>query len=320
MYGNNDYLTQNEKEIIIKMHLDGFNTVQIAKELGRNNSSIGRYLRKQGYKNNKTGRKLSDNDIKKIKELYKGGMTSKEIFKLFTNKIKCEETIQVIIRNAGLSRAKGYRNEFNHNYFEEINTASKAYFLGLLLTDGNVHEPKRQNRQKIIQIGLMIKDKYILEELKLELNSDNKIIEYNNNNRSECYFRVSSNKMANDLSQYGITPQKTFLIDKAPNISNEFLPDLIRGIFDGDGTVYILKSNNKLRFGFYGTHKLIEDVVNKLNNEINIPINKITDKATVSFITFGAKKDIVNFYNYIYYSKDVVCLLRKRNKFEQILF
>lgn len=320
MYGNNDYMTQEEKDKIIEMYLNGFNTVQIGKELGRHNASVGRFIRKQGYKNNKTGKKLSDEDISMIKELYISGLTSREIYGMFCNKIQCEETIQVIIRNANLSRPRGHRNLFCDDYFHDINTSTKAYFLGLLLTDGNVHKPKRTNRQYVIQIGLKLEDKYILKKLKMELNSDNKIIEYIKDNRNECYFSVSSNKMAEDLSKYKIVPNKTFLIDGMPSIKKEFYPDLIRGIFDGDGTVYILKSNNKLRFGFYGTHKLIEDIINKLNIEINIPLNKITDKDTVSFITFGAKKDILNFYNYIYYSKDVICLTRKRKKFEQILF
>ena len=218
-----------------------------------------------------------------------------------------------------ISRNKGYQNKLKENYFEVIDTPLKAYFLGFLLTDGNVHNPKRKNRQSLIQIGLMLGDKYILEKFKNELDCDNKISEYNNGRRHECYFRMYSNKMANDLSKYGVVPNKTFLINNIPKVPQEYMPDLIRGIFDGDGTVYILKSNNKLRFGFYGTHNLVNSIVHYLNNLIDLPLNKITDKETVSFLTFGADRDIRNFYKYIYYNEDVFCLKRKREKFEKYI-
>ena len=77
----------------------------------------------------------------------------------------------------------------------------------------------------------------------------------------------------------------------------------------------------KLRFGFYGTYKLCDDIVKILNETIGLPLNKITTQkdANVSFITFGGEQDIINFCNYIYYSKDVICLNRKKEKFVNYL-
>ncbi len=319
MKANNNYLTQEEKDKILELHEIGMNTVQIAKCLNRHNSSIGRYLKKCGIENNGTNSKLTKSDIEDIKEYYQKGLTSKQIFELYNNKVGCEETIQVIIRKNGISRPRGYQNNFKHDYFKQINTSSKAYFLGFLLTDGNVHTYNTLKRQDKIQIGLKYEDKYILDILKNELNSDNKISEYHKNNRDECYFSVASNEMAKDLSQYGIVPNKTFLINKLPSIPKEFIPDLIRGIFDGDGTVFILNSNKKLRFGFYGTHNLIKEILEFLNKNLNISLNKITDKNTVSFVMFGKENDIKKFYNYIYYSDDIVYLKRKFNKFKEYL-
>lgn len=312
-------MTQVEKDTILQMHSQGYNTVEIATKLKRNNSSIGRYLKKQGLATHRKG-KLTESDIENIKELYLQGMTSKDIFVLFQHKIQCEETIQGIVRKMGISRHRGFRNEFNHDYFETIDTANKAYFLGILLADGNVHKPKAKGRQCIIQIGLKGEDKYILDKLQDELQTNKTISVYRSKNRYECHFSVYSNKMATDLSKYNIVPNKTFLINKLPNVPSEFIPDLIRGVFDGDGTVYILKSNNKLRFGFYGTHNLVHDILNTLKSSIDISLNKITDKDTVSCVSFGKPTDIMNFYYYIYYSPTVTCLQRKKQKFEQVLF
>ena len=298
-----NYLTPEEKEQIVQLHYDGYNTVQIEKILGRPDSTIGRYLQKCGLKPNGRKRLLNKEDEEKICELYLEGLTSTEIYEqYYKNKVGCQETIQKVVRKHGIARKGGYKNLINHDYFEVIDTPEKAYFLGLLLTDGNVHYDKRKaNRQPSIQIALKGEDISIIKKFKQEINADNKISIYTGDGRFECVFIVHSLKMAQDLEQYDIKPRKTFLINKMPNIPSQYVRDLIRGIFDGDGTVYILTKDSKLRFGFYGTHNLIEDIINFLHIEIGLPLNKITDKETVSLITFGKMEQIKAFYNYIYF-------------------
>ena len=312
------HLTQKEKEQIIQLYNDGYNTVQTGKIIGRSDCTVGSYLKKCGLKPIGKKRILNTEEEKQICDLYLSGLTSTEIYKqYFKDKVGCQETIQKIIRDHGIARKGGHKNIIDHNYFESIDTPEKAYFLGLLLTDGNVHYDQRcENRQPSIQIALNGEDIDILEKFKCELSADNKISVYTNDGRFECVFIVHSLKMAQDLEKYNIVPCKTFLIKEIPSIPKQYIRDLIRGIFDGDGTVYILSKDQKLRFGFYGTHDLIEDIVNFLHQEIDLPLNKITDKSTVSFITFGKMDQIRSFYDYIYYSPEVTCLSRKRKKFE----
>lgn len=314
-------LTQQEKDQIINLYNEGYNTVQTGKIIGRSDCTVGSYLKKCGLKPIGKKRLLSIEEEQQICELYLNGLTSTEIYeKYFNNKVGCQETIQKVVRDHGIARKGGHKNFINHNYFESIDTPEKAYFLGLLLTDGNVHYDRRkENRQPSIQIALKGEDIDILKKFRCELEADNKISVYTNDGRFECMFIVHSLKMAKDLEKYGIVPCKTFLIDGLPNVPKQYVRDLIRGIFDGDGTVYMLTKEQKLRFGFYGTHNLVESIINYLHQEIDLPLNKITDKETVSFITFGKMDQIQSFYNYIYYSPDVVCLSRKRNKFEKYL-
>jgi len=209
------------------------------------------------------------------------------------------------------------RNFVNHDYFENIDTPTKAYFLGFLMADGNVYQDPRGNRSTTVQMALQARDKHILETLKEEWETDNKII--HQKDRDEYLISIRSSKMAKDLAKYGVIPRKTFLLRMLPEIPTQYYPDLIRGIFDGDGTVYTLKKDGKLKFGFYGTYELVFDIVKLLVCELGLPDNKITDKGTVSFITFCRNKDIINFYNYIYYNQDVVCLTRKKEKFDEYL-
>lgn len=51
------YLTQEEKEKIIQLYNDGYNTVQTGEILGRSDCTIGSYLKKCGL--NPIGKKTS---------------------------------------------------------------------------------------------------------------------------------------------------------------------------------------------------------------------------------------------------------------------
>ena len=312
----NNYLSQEEKDIIISMYNEGYNTVVIANKLNRHNSSIGRFLKKQGLQtnNNKTG--LTKTDKQNIIKYYQEGKTAKEILSLYENKVGTENTIMSIVKEVGINRPRGIVCDADIDYFETIDTEAKAYYLGLMLTDGNVHKIKRNTEQYRIQIALQSQDRDILERFKKELHSSNKIIHYQKDKRDECIFGIQSTKMAYDLSKQGITPNKTFIAELNYNIPPDLFRHYIRGIFDGDGTVYY--SNEHLHFGFYGTHKLITQVQDWLIEQINLTRHKITDKETVSFTTYQKRKDIENFYNLIYTDANFY-LKRKKEKFDNYL-
>lgn len=312
----NNYLSQEEKDIIISMYNEGYNTVVIANKLNRHNSSIGRFLKKQGLQtnNNKTG--LTKTDKQNIIKYYQEGKTAKEILSLYENKVGTENTIMSIVKEVGINRPRGIICDADVDYFETIDTEAKAYYLGLMLTDGNVHKIKRNTEQYRIQIALQSQDRDILERFKKELHSSNKIIHYQKDKRDECIFGIQSVKMAYDLSKQGITPNKTFIAELNYNIPPDLFRHYIRGIFDGDGTVYY--SNEHLHFGFYGTHKLVTQVQDWLIEQINLTRHKITDKETVSFTTYQKRKDIENFYNLIYTDASFY-LKRKKEKFDNYL-
>lgn len=312
----NNYLTDEEKEIILNLHKQGYNTVEIGKRLNRSDSSIGRFLRKQGLKANYSKCQLTLEEKSRIIKLYTSGLTAKEILPLFTDKVKTENTIMSVVKNAGVGRPRGTQSDADIDYFSTIDSEEKAYFLGLLLTDGNVHRVKRNTEQYAIQIMLQYNDVDILERFKQELHSSNKVRRYIKDKRDECIFSVCSTKMAKDLAQWGVCPNKTFVAELCYKIPKELFRHYIRGIFDGDGTVFM--SHGHLRFGFYGTHKLVSQTQEWLGSEIGISQNKVFDKESVSFVIYQKKQDVQNFYN-LMYQDATVYLSRKKEKFDNFL-
>lgn len=309
-------LTEEEKKAIIELNKIGLNNIEIAKRINRNDTTIGRFLKKNGL-HTSYNRLFTNNEIKQILELYKNGATGKEIMDQF-DKVKCPETIlRIVKQHGGKPRKCGIQVKWNTSYFHNIDTEQKAYFLGLWLADGNIHKQKRKTEQYIIQIALKNKDKYIIENFKQEIQSDNVISYYEK--RDECHFAISSVEMAHDLMLHGVFPNKSTKEELTDTVSDELFHHYIRGIFDGDGTVFFERGNPRyLRFGFYGSHKIVEQIHQYLRAKIDISDNKVYDKETVSFSNYGKYNDVVNFYNLIY--KDAtVFLTRKKDKFDQYI-
>ena len=158
------------------------------------------------------------------------------------------------------------------HFFQDINEEAKAYFLGLLISDGNVFKDNT-GRQASISITLHLKDEYMLEKFKEVLQVNTSV---GHDGRGCGQIAVRSNIMAEDLAKYGVIPRKSYST-YLPKVSYEMMPHLIRGIFDGDGSIMAkpnLNNDGHSRFlhsiSFCGTHKLMEDISNYSFEYLNL--------------------------------------------------
>ena len=190
---------------------------------------------------------VTNEEIDKMVQLYNQGFGAAAICRILPY---TPHTILAHLRKRGVCiRGKaGFKKPFNENYFEKIDTEKKAYFLGFLMADGCVVE--RKNSQPCIGIQIKSNDEYILNELKKELNTKNKIGQ--NKKRGHSQLKVHSLKMANDLAKYGIVPRKTG-IEQFPenNMSYKMIPHFIRGFFDGDGWFSLTSSHENLKNAYH---------------------------------------------------------------------
>lgn len=131
------------------------------------------------------------------------------------------------------TREKIYVDE---SYFKEINTESKAYFLGLMYADGSVSKNT---------FYLKLKDEDIIQEFKKHLNTeaDVKII------NSQYILTICRQSMCNDLINHGCYINKTKSI-RFPNLEKSLIRHFIRGFYDGDGSLIlnINRNHNCLNF------------------------------------------------------------------------
>ena len=219
----------------------------------------------------------------------------------------------------------------NESYFECIDSEDKAYWLGFIYADGYI--TKRKTGQHVL--GITLHEKEPLELFCKCINTDKPVKQYISNskykpNSVEYKIVIISNKIVSDVEKLGVVPNKTFLLDTIPQMTEDLIHHFIRGYFDGDGSIFYHKQQggyggnkkyyyNILGVSICGTKKFLTTIKNQL------PFIKDTDKIlykekrlssdTWTLKMFSNKRSI-NFYNYIYDNANYF-LERKKFKFDE---
>lgn len=222
------------------------------------------------------------------------------------------------IRKYGIKRA---RNEYkiNKDYFKTW-SSNMAYILGFIYADGSITKSKKINRA-YLSISLQTRDIEILEFIKKEVAPGNSIYKYTRKQYDKEYSNVTimicSKEICKDLESLGCIQNKTYEGLKFPSVPKEYMPDFIRGYFDGDGSIYI-KSN-----GHSPTITISCSDRNFLSKiQENILIGKVSldqiNKIPLYKLNIASKPGILKFYEYIY-KENCLKLDRKYLKFKEIL-
>lgn len=200
--------------------------------------------------------------------------------------------------------------QINEEFFS-IWSADMAYVLGLIITDGCI--------SKTGTISLSMNDSEILEKVKRAMMSDHQIIPSKHQKRL-YHFKFARERLVKDLAGFGIGPKKSLIV-KFPQIPDAFMSDFIRGIFDGDGSVFFIKGNRKypLKTKFCSGSK---DFITELEinlQKLGLPKRNIYEQKTKNGIfymfTYG-HKDSVKLFEILYKnSPNILFLERKYNKF-----
>jgi hypothetical protein len=143
----------------------------------------------------------------------------------------CVPTLVKALNKHGIprySKEKIYNPDVVEDYFEIIDSEEKAYFLGLMLTDGNVFY-RGDNKPSQMSLCLTDSDAYMLEKFKCALNTSTNV---SSDGRGASMLAVRNNKLCEDLAKFGVVPNKSDIARFPDNIPHEYLNHFIRGIFD----------------------------------------------------------------------------------------
>lgn len=199
-------------------------------------------------------------------------------------------TISIILKTMGVKIHTARVNRlFTHDYFENIDTEAKAYFLGLIVADGNVDNSSSTRSENI---RLELKDKDILELLVKETKTSSALQYYKREGRKNATYKwsVRSSKMADDLKKYGVVPNKTYVTDSLYfGLREDLKRHYIRGIVDGDGSIYRSNDTWNLNVTSKSVNFLeeLQDVFMEMTGKLNR--KKITDYKGVHKLVYVSR-------------------------------
>lgn len=250
-----------------------------------------------------------------IIEKRKNGVKISQIMSEYN--IKSVKTIYDIIKRKGIKKVGNKKYSVNDNYFNEIDTEDKAYWLGFLFADGYVR--MKNNRSGQLKLKLSIKDKDHIILFNKYLSSNYLIKNYTSQTKYKNRFSISNvsevsiynSKIVKDLVRHGCVNNKTFLI-KFPDIEAHLYRHFIRGYFDGDGCIYKLKNRpNSFSISIVSNFQFVSDIKDKLG------YGKIYQSENIHILLFNKISEIKNFCEYIY-KDSTIFLERKKQIFDKI--
>lgn len=214
------------------------------------------------------------------------------------------------------------KNFFNEDFFDNIDTEEKAYWLGYLFADGNINK-------RTTSITCHPQDKKHLQKLQKSLNSQTSPKTYKQNSFGTdteiVKFNFYSIKMVNSLRNLGCIERKSTILQppSCDKIPKELVNHFLRGYFDGDGSVSIVKNQTKKSTNSYvwhvhicGTKQFLEWYKNqlKLDNAITQD-SRSCDSYTLSL---GGTIKVYEKFFLPLYNNATIFLPRKYSKFEQL--
>ncbi len=174
------------------------------------------------------------------------------------------------------------RAQINQVFFQSW-SSQMAYVLGFIFADGAIEDVQKSSRT--CYISIVSKDLSILEKIRAVMSSQHhlykrpaQLIRYAGGKSyisgERFVFRIGSKLMYNDLLNLGITPRKSLTI-LFPKIPLKSLPHFIRGYFDGDGCLHLIKNKYPRLIFTSGSNKFLEGLSKKLSTTLEIPIKSV---------------------------------------------
>lgn len=153
----------------------------------------------------------------------------------------------------------------NSDFFKNLNSIS-AYWLGFIAADGTLFQ-----RDHLVSLTLNKEDAEHLNKFKEAIETNAKIGFITSNN--SAHINLYSKDLFDSLLILGVTPNKSLTISKV-KVPEEFMPQFIRGVFNGDGWISG-KDSNHIQLAISGNKPFLEQIQRYLIKNLGIKETKI---------------------------------------------
>lgn len=151
-----------------------------------------------------------------------------------------------ILQYISLPLSMGIKYAVDETFFDRW-SSTMAYALGFLYADGSLGDSP-YIRGKYMSVSSI--DKHIIIAIKLWLHSKHTIVKMKRdreNAKQRYLLRIGNKKLYEALEKRGLYPNKSLTITFPQRIPRKYLPDFVRGYFDGDGCIFLETSKGKMQ-------------------------------------------------------------------------
>lgn len=301
---------------------------QLEKKFKTTDESIKKVLEKFNIKQRLGIWRLNQFQEEEIVFLYEKKRIS--LYQLISQFHTSYESIIKILKNSkvefrNLSQAM-QRYKINEKYFDKIDSIDKAYFLGLLYTDGCNF---RSKKEKTVTVNLQEGDRKILETFRKYLETDRPLsyLQFPKKKNYQPQFRLTINNqyLSNQLNKLGCVPRKASKLKFPFWLEKNLVPHFIRGVFAGDGCISFSYLEGKYYRRIRGEVLFISSSLNFLKSlakificEVQIKGHFHKHKSTgVYTLKINGNKNVDRIMQWLHNSKNDLFLERKFIKWKQ---
>lgn len=237
--------------------------------------------------------KFSEEKINNIIKLYKEGASQKEIADLYNTyntsirRVLIRKNIK--IRGEASSQAYVKKNPFKRN------DEKSDYFLGLLLTDGCISNSK-------ISLSLKEEDIYILKEFAKFCSPKLQVTKYYHSIHGEfqysVHFKDSRRIVIGYLERLGRFTNKSYECKLYRPINY----NILRGIIDGDGSIYSTNQGKSLRASICSKSKDFIDQITYFYQKEGYNYSVYQRKDGLYYVNIDSKKDLLRLGYNLYHN------------------
>ena len=314
-------IPEGEHSNLISMYTnDGMYQYELAELYGVSKPTIGNILRYYNVDTSDHVRKsqFSDDDVQYMYHLYiDENYSSYDIAKIYN--VDSTEILLLFKKNGYDTKSFSVANRkynINENYFDKIDTQNKAYFLGLLWSDGCNFVKKNA-----IILSLQETDKHILDSFNKEIESNRPLRFENRNDKNPNWknayiLRINNEHMSHVLESYGMVQNKSLILEFPKKLPKELYPHFIRGYFDGDGCIpYSMVDYSTNMVGTKEVLSEFQKILDKQGIKATLRIHTNNEKNTYVLRT-NSKLNSKLFLDYIYHDSELY-LYRKMDLYKK---
>lgn len=188
----------------------------------------------------------------------------RQLEKLFPNRT-WYAILQRGLKTLNLKRLSQDRYDVNYEFFSKW-TPESAYVFGFIAADGHI----RSGKMNALQVEIQKQDIDILDNIKSIMKYEGPILL---TKRNTVKLQINNKKIVEDLIAKGIpADDKTHLIKYPASLPRRLSRHFIRGVFDGDGSIY--KHGKYFRIQLLGTYDLLAGIKKQI--PLDLTANNIT--------------------------------------------